>query len=60
VQHPYEFLTHVLGLGLGIVLAALQRLRQSLRSPPLDTATYLGLALRRLSVFKPQRIAAAS
>jgi hypothetical protein len=41
VQHPDEFLTHVLGLAPGIVLAALQRLRQSLRNPALDIDTYL-------------------
>lgn len=41
VQHPDQFLTHVLGLAPGVVLAALQRLRQSLKNPPLDIDTYL-------------------
>jgi predicted nucleic acid-binding protein len=41
VQHPDEFLTHVLGLAPGTVLAALQRLRQSLKKPPLDIDSYL-------------------
>jgi predicted nucleic acid-binding protein len=41
VQHPDEFLTHVLGLAPGAVLAALQRLRQSLKNPPLAIDTYL-------------------
>ncbi len=41
VQHPDEFLPHVLGLAPGVVLAALQRLRQSLKNPPIDIDTYL-------------------
>ena len=41
VQHPDEFLTHLLDLAPGIVLAALQRLRQSLKSPPVAIENYL-------------------
>jgi len=41
VQHPDEFLVHVLGLAPGVVLAALQRLRQSLKHPPIDIDAYL-------------------
>jgi hypothetical protein len=41
VQHPDEFLTHLLDLAPGIVLAALQRLRQSLKNPPVAIENYL-------------------
>jgi len=41
VQHPDEFLTHVLGLAPGIVLSALQRLRRSLVKPPVAVGDYL-------------------
>jgi predicted nucleic acid-binding protein len=41
VQHPDEFLMHVLDLAPGIVLAALQRLRQSLKHPPIAIENYL-------------------
>ncbi len=55
VQHPDEFLTHVLGLAPGVVLAALQRLRQSLKRPPLDIDTYLArLEQHELSTFVAQ------
>jgi hypothetical protein len=40
-QHPDEFLSHVLDLAPGTVLAALQRLRQSLKSPPIEIGDYL-------------------
>lgn len=40
-QHPDAFLTHVLDLAPGAVLAALQRLRQSLKNPPVEPANYL-------------------
>lgn len=41
VQHPDQFLAHVLGLAPGPVLAALQRLRRSLKNPPIDIDRYL-------------------
>jgi predicted nucleic acid-binding protein len=41
VQHPDEFLTHLLDLAPGIVLAALQRLRHSLKNPPVAIENYL-------------------
>lgn len=41
VQHPDEFLTHLLNLAPGTVLAALQRLRQSLKNPPVAIEDYL-------------------
>ena len=41
VQHPDEFLTHVLDIAPGTVLAALQRLRQSLRNPSIPADQYL-------------------
>jgi hypothetical protein len=41
VQHPDEFLTHLVDLAPGIVLAALQRLRQSLKNPPVAIENYL-------------------
>jgi predicted nucleic acid-binding protein len=41
VQHPDEFLTHLLDLAPGVVLGALKRLRHSLQNPPVDTTTYL-------------------
>ena len=40
-QHPDVFLTHVPDLAPGSVLAALQRLRQSLRNPPVEVGDYL-------------------
>jgi predicted nucleic acid-binding protein len=40
-QHPDEFLTHLLDLAPGTVLAALQRLRQSLKNPPTAIDDYL-------------------
>jgi predicted nucleic acid-binding protein len=40
-QHPDTFLAHVLDLAPGLVLAALQRLRQSLQNPPVDIDSYL-------------------
>jgi len=40
-QHPDAFLTHVLDLAPGAVLAALQRLRQSLKNPPVEAGDYL-------------------
>jgi PIN domain len=40
-QHPDQFLTHVLDLAPGTVLAALQRLRQSLKRPPVAISDYL-------------------
>jgi hypothetical protein len=51
-QHPDEFLTHVLDLAPGVVLGALQRLRQSLKSPPVEPAEYLSrLEQHELSSF---------
>lgn len=41
VQHPDEFLSHLLNLAPGTVLATLQRLRQALRNPPVDIDDYL-------------------
>lgn len=41
-QHPDEFLTHLLDLAPGTVLATLQRLRKSLNHPPVAIETYLG------------------
>jgi predicted nucleic acid-binding protein len=41
LQHPDEFLSHVLDLAPGIVLAALQRLRRSLVRPPVSPEMYL-------------------
>lgn len=41
IQHPDEFLTHVLDLAPGTVLAALQRLRNSLKNPPIPVDQYL-------------------
>jgi PIN domain-containing protein len=35
IQHPDKFLSHVFALSPGAVLGALQRLRQSLKNPPL-------------------------
>jgi len=40
-QHPDAFLTHVLDLAPGAVLVALQRLRQSLKNPPVEAGDYL-------------------
>lgn len=51
-QHPDEFLTHLLDLAPGTVLAALQRLRQSLKSPPVAIDAYLSrLEQHELSAF---------
>lgn len=41
VQHPDEFLIHVLDLAPSIVLDALKRLRASLQHPPVEIAAYL-------------------
>jgi hypothetical protein len=41
VQHPDEFLMHLLGLAPGPVLAALRRVRQSLKNPPVSIEDYL-------------------
>lgn len=41
VQHPDEFLTHALDLAPGVVLGALQRLRLSLKNPPVAVDDYL-------------------
>ena len=41
VQHPDKFLTHLLDLAPGRVLAALQRLRRSLNHPPVAIEDYL-------------------
>jgi predicted nucleic acid-binding protein len=38
IQHPDEFLIHVLDLAPGAVLEALKRLRQSLKNPPVAIA----------------------
>lgn len=52
VQHPDQFLTHLLDLAPGTVLAALQRLRQSLRNPPVAIENYLArLEQHELSSF---------
>lgn len=52
VQHPDEFLTHLLGLAPGLVLATLQRLRQSLKHPPVAIEDYLArLERHELSSF---------
>jgi predicted nucleic acid-binding protein len=48
-QHPDEFLTHVLDLAPGVVLSVLQRLRQSLKSPPIEAGDYLS-QLERLEL----------
>lgn len=40
-QHPDSFLAHVLDLAPGTVLAAIQRLRQGLKNPPVDIDSYL-------------------
>jgi PIN domain len=41
IQHPDEFLIHVVDLAPGLVLAALQRLRRSLVKPPVAAADFL-------------------
>src|SRR6185437_17071957 len=41
IKHPDEFLAHVLDLAPGTVLAALQRLRKSLKNPPVPVDQYL-------------------
>jgi predicted nucleic acid-binding protein len=41
VQHPDEFLSHLLDLAPGTVLAALQKLRQALKNPPVEIDDYL-------------------
>lgn len=41
VQHPDEFLSHLLDLSPGPVLATLQRLRKSLNHPPVAIENYL-------------------
>jgi predicted nucleic acid-binding protein len=41
IQHPDEFLIHVFDLVPGAVLEALQRLRQSLKNPPVAIEQYL-------------------
>lgn len=41
IQHPDEFLIHVFDLAPGAVLEALQRLRQSLKNPPVAIEQYL-------------------
>lgn len=52
VQHPDELLTHLIGLAPGPVLAALQRLRQSLKNPPVLIEDYLArLERHELSSF---------
>lgn len=52
VLHPDEFLTHLLGLAPGPVLAALHRLRQSLKNPPVTIEDYLArLERHELSSF---------
>jgi predicted nucleic acid-binding protein len=52
VQHPDEFLMHLLDLAPGIVLAALQRLRRSLKNPPVAIENYLArLEQHELSSF---------
>lgn len=51
-QHPDSFLSHVLDLAPGTVLAALQRLRQALKKPPVDIDSYLaGLEQHELTSF---------
>lgn len=51
-QHPDEFLTHLLDLAPGTVLAALQRLRQSLKNPSVAIEAYLSrLEQHELSAF---------
>jgi hypothetical protein len=41
IQHPDEFLIHVFDLSAGAVLGALQRLRQTLKNPPVAIEQYL-------------------
>lgn len=41
IQHPDEFLIHVFDLSPGAVLGALQRLRQTLKNPPVAIEQYL-------------------
>lgn len=41
VQHPDEFLTHTFDFAPGVVLSALQRLRLSLKNPPVAVEDYL-------------------
>jgi predicted nucleic acid-binding protein len=51
-QHPDAFLTHLFDLAPGVVLGALQRLRQSLKNPPVESAEYLSrLEQHELSSF---------
>ena len=53
IQHPDEFLIHVLDLAPGAVLEALQRLRQSLKNPPVAIEQYLArLEQHELSGFE--------
>lgn len=40
-QHPDLFLAHLLDLAPGLVLAALKRLRNALKNPPMDIDMYL-------------------
>ena len=40
-QHPDAFVQHVIDLAPGIVLGAVERLRSSLRNPPVDKPQYL-------------------
>jgi predicted nucleic acid-binding protein len=41
IQHPDKFLSHVFDLSPGAVLGALQRLRQTLKNPPVAIEQYL-------------------